>query len=100
MRENTTNHQVCAGLGEVHDLDAVRRLQTGIEPSIDPPVWVGNQWRRRRGRICRQDGNACVYVTGLGSIVVDDDLMESGDDEVDGAAGLYLGHLGDHHMVI
>lgn len=101
MDEDSADYQIFSWISEMHYLDPVRWLQARIQPPVNPPVRVGDQRRRRRRRLTRrEDGYGRVYIARLRPVVVDDHLVEAGDDEVDGAARLDLGHLGDYHVVV
>lgn len=101
MREHATDDEVCAWPLKVHHFDPVRWLQARIKTSVNPPIWVGNQWWRRRGRLSRgEDRYARVNIARLRAVIIDDHLVKTSDDKVYGAPSLDLGYLGNYHVVV
>ena len=101
VRHDSADNQICSGvlkLDYFHPIENVREERSGIQSSINSPIRIVDQrWQlRRAGKSSDLVGKA--HVAGLRPVVINNDLVQTRNDEVDCAASLDLWDLRNHHM--
>ena len=96
MRKHAADYEIGSRISEVHYPDSLKRWkhQPGIWSAIDSPIWIIDQW----WKICshsRGTKQHLIDFTRLSAIVINNHLMQAGDNEVYRTSRFDFSNLGD-----